>query len=81
MRFGAALELWHKGELHAEPEPEPVGMSPSNLRDWITCIETAAADEVDALVRDGLAAATEVKDREAFVAIRDAGKKRAAATA
>ena len=20
MRFGAALELWHKGELHAEPE-------------------------------------------------------------
>jgi hypothetical protein len=21
MRFGAALDLWHKGELHAEPEP------------------------------------------------------------
>ncbi len=22
MRFGAALDLWHKGELHAEPEPD-----------------------------------------------------------
>lgn len=24
MRFGAALDLWHKGELHIEAEPEPV---------------------------------------------------------
>lgn len=23
MRFGAALELWHKGELHVEPKDEP----------------------------------------------------------
>lgn len=23
MRFGAALELWHKGELHKEPDNEP----------------------------------------------------------
>ena len=23
MRFGAALDLWHKGELHAEAAPEP----------------------------------------------------------
>ena len=23
MRFGAALELWHKGELHVEEEPKP----------------------------------------------------------
>jgi len=23
MRFGAALDLWHKGDLHVEPEPEP----------------------------------------------------------
>lgn len=23
MRFGAALDLWHKGDLHAEPEAEP----------------------------------------------------------
>lgn len=23
MRFGAALDLWHKGDLHADPEPAP----------------------------------------------------------
>jgi hypothetical protein len=23
MRFGAALDLWHKGDLHADPDPEP----------------------------------------------------------
>jgi len=77
MRFGAALELWHKGELHqAEPEPAPIGMSPTNVADWCSAIGAAAAEELDALVRDGLAAATEVKDREAFVAIRQAGIKR-----
>ena len=82
MRFGAALELWHKGELHAAEDPEQVtGMSPSNLQDWLQAIAQAADDEVEAIARDGMAAATEVKDREAFVAIRAAGKKRQAATA
>jgi hypothetical protein len=80
MRFGAALDLWHKGDLHGEPEPEPViGMSPTNVADWTAAISQAAGDELDALVKDGLAAATEVKDREAFVVIREAGKKRRAA--
>lgn len=23
MRFGAALDFWHKGDLHGDPEPEP----------------------------------------------------------
>lgn len=27
MRFGAALDLWHKGDLHAEEESEPNGTS------------------------------------------------------
>lgn len=27
MRFGAALDLWHKGDLHAEEESEPNGAS------------------------------------------------------
>jgi len=26
MRFGAALDLWHKGELHVDPKPEPKGV-------------------------------------------------------
>lgn len=73
MRFGAALDLWHKGELHA---PEVVGMHPDTVREWCGAIANAADDEVEALFRDGLAAATEVKDREAFVAIRQAGQKR-----
>lgn len=75
MRFGAALELWHKGELHVEPEPA-LGMSPENVADWCAAIAGATPDELDSIARDGLAAATEVKDREAFIAIRAAGVKR-----
>lgn len=81
MRFGAALDLWHKGDLHADPEPEPTGMHPNRLREWLDAIAQAGADELEAMVRDGLAAATEVKDREAFIAIREAGKKRQAVSA
>jgi hypothetical protein len=76
MRFGAALELWHKGELHADPEAEVVGMSPTNVADWCAAIAAAAPDELEHTIRDGLAAATEVKDREAFIAIRAAGNRR-----
>jgi hypothetical protein len=80
MRFGAALDLWHKGDLHGETEPEQaVGMSPTNVADWTSAISAATGDELEDLIKDGLAAATEVRDREAFVVIRDAGKKRRAA--
>lgn len=79
MRFGAALELWHKGELHAEPEPV-IGMDPHTLADWLQAIEQCDDASFAAMVADGLAAAQEVKDREAWVAIRAAGKKREGAT-
>lgn len=79
MRFGAALELWHKGELHAEPEPV-AGMDPHTLADWLQAIEQCDDDSFAAMVADGLAAAQEVRDREAWVAIRAAGKKREGAT-
>jgi hypothetical protein len=36
-------------------------------------------DEVAGMLRDGLAAATEVKDKEAYIAIRQAGQARKAA--
>ena len=39
MRFGAALDLWHKGDLHAD-EKEP--MAPDVLADWISQIESSA---------------------------------------
>ena len=57
-------------------EVASIGMSPSILTDWQTIISECEPDNLEALVRDGLAAATEVKDREAFVAIRAAGKRR-----
>lgn len=52
------------------------GMSPSNIADWLSAVAASGPDEVDAMVRDGLAAATEVKDKDAYVAIRQAGIKR-----
>ena len=79
MRFGAALELWHKGELHAEPEPV-AGMAPHTLADWLQAIEQCDDESFPAMVADGLAAAQEVRDREAWVAIRAAGKRREGAT-
>ena len=61
---------------HYEEKEAPKGMAPNILADWLACIEGAAPDELEPILRDGLAAATEVKDREAFVAIRAAGQKR-----
>jgi hypothetical protein len=74
MRFGAALDLWHKGDLHGEETP--TGMADEVLQDWLAAIDGAAQDHVGALVRDGLEAAKEVEDRKAYAAIRAAGKKR-----
>lgn len=68
-------------DADAETHEVATGMHPSRVREWIDAIAAAGTDELEAMVRDGLAAATEVKDREAFVAIREAGKKRQAVPA
>ena len=59
MRFGAALDLWHKGSLHDEGdndadatthEPmrvEPV--EPAGFRQWVMDLEAVAAEGTDAL--------------------------------
>jgi hypothetical protein len=67
-----------EGNPDADAETHEVihGMAPNTLREWLDVIADAAPDAVEALVRDGLAAAQEVKDREAYAAIRAAGKKR-----
>lgn len=49
MRFGAALDLWHKGQLHEEDAdavtPEPVRVAdPDGFDNWLTDLE-AVADE------------------------------------
>lgn len=77
MRFGAALDLWHKGELHAdEPEPRPEAMTEAQVADWLAAIAGAAPYELPGVVKSALDAATAVKDREAFMAFRSAAKKR-----
>ena len=46
MRFGAALELWHKGELHVDDaKPELDRESPAD----IACASLTGADTLDAL--------------------------------
>lgn len=85
MRFGAALDLWHKGDLHAdEPEKKKEDtsgvMDPSRLQDILATIgditDLAALAEIKA---DGLKAAQDAKDRAAYAAIRAAALKREAA--
>jgi len=72
-----------EGNPDADAETHEVvhGMSPNNLRDWLGIISDTQPDGLAAVVRDGLDAATECKDREAYAAIRAAGKKRQEATA
>ena len=67
-----------EGNPDADAETHEVahGMAPSVLADWLQAIEQCDDESFGAMVADGLAAAQEVKDREAWVAIRAAGKKR-----
>lgn len=57
------------------------GMHPGRVLEWTDTIAQASADEVEALVRDGLAAASECRDREAYIVIRKAGQQRTGVTA
>ena len=71
-----------EGTPDADAETHEVahGMDPHTLADWLQAIEQCDDASFAAMVADGLAAAQEVKDREAWVAIRAAGKKREGAT-
>lgn len=84
-KTGAALAAWLNSGAEPtpppapEPEPEPVrGMSATNLEDWLGAIgDCTATDALRELVTDGMRAAKEVGDQDAWSAIRAAGKKRA----
>ncbi|MDQ5946009.1 MAG: hypothetical protein QG619_1432, partial [Pseudomonadota bacterium] len=54
-------------------------MSSKVLTEWLEAIRTCQPHAVAGLVAEGKAAAEEVKDREAWIAIRDAGKIRSEA--
>lgn len=52
MRFGAALDLWHKGDLHKDDEEEPeANLSDSEMEDFRIAIREA--DDLEALSRIG----------------------------
>ena len=83
MRFGAALDLWHKGDLHGDDAPEdkpivsPITDDIANFTAAITsaCVSLEMAETVDALnaVWKGLR-----KDVQADAKVIKAGKDRKA---
>lgn len=86
MRFGAALDLWHKGDLHADddgndaakaaPKDEP--KRPTRSADaeaaQIACDSLAAADTVDALAAIWRDLPAGVRSLPAVTAAKDARK-------
>jgi hypothetical protein len=84
MRFGAALDLWHKGDLHVDDEPDPVPAKPAKpalmteaqVADWLASLSVCAADELDDIKTRALELATKHKDREAYATFRAAANKR-----
>lgn len=53
MRFGAALDLWHKGDLHgdasADETEKPALVAPAGFSDWLADFEAAADNGLAAL--------------------------------
>lgn len=51
MRFGAALDLWHKGDLHKDEDAEPEAVTePQGYAAWLLDFEATADHGYDALV-------------------------------
>lgn len=86
MRFGAALDLWHKGDLHVEEEPEaapapaPVGMTESVLADYLATIDSASTvATLKAAYTKAKTAAESLNDRDAYKTLTAATNARKAA--
>lgn len=91
MRFGAALDLWHKGELHAEeddsnaaskPAPSNKVLSESIIADHITAINDArnGKELKDAYAKAEEAAANDSKALERFIQAFNTKRAKAQAT-
>lgn len=50
MRFGAALDLWHKGQLHEDESAEDAAEDESLYLDWIAALESVADGGSKALI-------------------------------
>lgn len=75
MRFGAALDLWHKGQLHAEDDDEPKAEpkaeqqktatkppKPRGYSAWVATLEGAAGQGKDTLRNASLLGTREMVD-------------------
>lgn len=73
-----AFSIPTEGDNDADAHTHEVqsGMDQHRLREWLDVISKAALDELEAIARDGMAAAREVQDKTAFDAIRAAATKR-----
>lgn len=83
MRFGAALDLWHKGDLHAhladEAAPEPPKMPPEVIADWLASFASCTTVEDLAEQRKaGMESAKKAGDAQAYGAFDAASRKRKA---
>lgn len=75
-KTGEQLREWLDSGVDAPPASVAY-MPPEVLADWMAAIEACAdAEAVEKTTRDGLASAEKARDREAYIAIRNAGKKR-----
>jgi hypothetical protein len=77
MRFGLALDLWSKADLHAEEEEDPETVKAIKRRGWIEArkAEIAVAKtvgELKKILSDAIAQAQRDNDMEAEVELREA---------
>jgi hypothetical protein len=81
MRFGAALDLWHKGELHPEEdEDEKKGLPASQVEGYQTAIQDSADPvKLEALWKTIVAACNKVKDVETYEKLKPLVAARGAA--
>jgi hypothetical protein len=71
MRFGAALELWHKSAPSAAPK-----MPQAVIADWLSAIEAATDDEMKDITKSACESAEKAKDGDAYMAFHAAYRKR-----
>jgi hypothetical protein len=82
MRFGAALDLWHKGDLHAEPDERPVTVKDlpeypadkfeANYGAWQSAVEAGKVSVNDLLAKIGSAYRLTSDQIQQVEALRDA---------
>ena len=74
MRFGAALELWHKGDLHLDAPVD--GLAESTLQFWLDDFKVCATnEELRKSFTLALAAVTNDVDKTILIEAKDKRKK------